>query len=152
MVEKKTTKTTKKAETQKKTVSTRKPKSLVLEIAKEGNQKEICKLEQKENCKKGCCCRKIIHILEFLLLIANFIVLLIVLCQIKKVNYRTELWNWGEEHFKTLESLYKTDGYKNYVEDQIYNLEATLQNYSNDSYNYEDYDEDYDEEYENYEN
>jgi hypothetical protein len=38
-----------------------------------------------------------------------------------------------------LESLYNTDEYKNYVEDQIYNLESTLQHYSDDAYDYDDY-------------
>jgi hypothetical protein len=93
MVEKKTTKTnntTQIKRSPKKTTDSKKPKSLVLEIAKE-EKKETCSFNHEEKCKKGLCCRKIIHIIEFLLLIANFVLLLVVLCQIKKVNYWTEL-------------------------------------------------------------
>jgi hypothetical protein len=53
------------------------------------------------------------HGVELLVLLANLILLFILLCQVKKINYWTEIWNGWEEHVKTLESLYNTDEYKN---------------------------------------
>ena len=90
------------------------------------------------------------HGVELLVLLTNLVLLFILLCKVNEINYWTEIWNGWEEHIKTLESLYNTDEYRNYVKDQIYNLESTLQQYSDDAYDYDDYgDNEYNWQYEN---
>lgn len=159
MVEKKVTKTVKKEKAvetpKKKATAVRKPKALVLEVAKEESyEKRVNECECWENCRCNCkkwhTLGKIMHGVELLVLLTNLVLLSVLLCQVKRINYWTDIWNGWEEHVKTLENLYNTDEYKNYVEDQIYNLESTLQHYSDDAYDYDGYrDNEYNWQYEN---
>lgn len=58
----------------------------------------------------------------------NLVLTLILINKINQINKWTLLYNWGIENYNNLESVYESQEYKEYIENEINDLKKQLNN------------------------
>ena len=58
----------------------------------------------------------------------NLVLTLILISKINQINKWTLLYNWGIENYNNLESVYESQEYKEYIENEINDLKKQLNN------------------------
>lgn len=103
----------------------RKAKSIVLEVQNTENTNHVIK---NDACQTKKCYHWIIHTIEIVLLIINFIMLCFLAIKVTEINNWTITWNWWKENYEELKTIYKSTEYKEYINNEIINLKDQLNN------------------------
>lgn len=69
-----------------------------------------------------------IRAIILLLISINLILTLVLINKINQINKWTLLYNWGTENYSNLKSVYESQEYKEYIENEINDLKKQLNN------------------------
>ena len=67
-----------------------------------------------------------IKIIGFVILLTNLILSIIIIKKLNQMNNWTLLYNWGTENYTRLNTIYWSQEYKEYIENEINDLEKQL--------------------------
>ena len=89
-------------------------------------EKKEDKFEQTKTLNIKINYNTLIKIIWVVLLIANLIIGIIILQKINQTTRWTLLYNWWEENYNKLNNVYWSQGYKQYIDKEIKDLEKQL--------------------------
>ena len=69
-----------------------------------------------------------IRVIIIFLISINLILTLVLINKINQINKWTLLYNWGTENYNNLKSVYESQEYKEYIENEINDLKKQLDN------------------------